>query len=105
MRSKKPRYADVRVGRDDLTVGLFGDRPFACLERLSSLRWIVIRNVAEVSEQTDVIASQLDHCVAEIEVVLVNKDLEIFDCEPVHRGDVFDLLILTNPARGSIQRE
>lgn len=105
MRSKKPRYADVRVGRDDVTVGLFGDRPFACLESLSNLRWILVRNASEVSEQTDVIASRLDHCAAEILAVLVKMNLEIYDCEPVHRGDVFDLLILTSPASDSTQRE
>lgn len=98
MRSKKPRYADVRVGRDDVTVGLFGDRPFACLESLSNLRWILVRNAAEASEQTDVIASRLDQLAAEILVVLVKKELEIYDCEPVSRGDVFDLLVLTKPA-------
>lgn len=105
MRSKKPRYADVRVGRDDVTVGLFGNRPFACLESLSNLRWVLVRNAAEASERTDIIASQLDQCEAEILAVLVKMNLEIYDCEPVHRGDVFDLLVLTRPASNSTQRE
>ena len=101
MQFKRPTYADLRVGREEVLVAMFSNKPFSCPEHLSNLRWILVRNVATASSRPEVIASKLEQLEAEILSVLERMKLKIYDCEPVSRGDVFDLLVLTKPVSRS----
>lgn len=95
MRTDLTAYAVVRARTADLTIGLFGERPFTVLAYYPDLRWLWIRNVARTSEHPDVIVSRLDHLLSEIQVALDMNELEVFDHDLRQRGGVFDLLVLT----------
>lgn len=75
-------YADVRAGSENLTIGLFGERPFSTLAHYPDLRWLVIRNIAQVSEHPDVIVSRLDHIVSEVQTALGNRPVVTALVEP-----------------------
>lgn len=88
-------YAVARVRSANLTIGLFGERPFTALAYYPDLRWLWVRNLARTSEHPDVIVSRLDHILSEIQMALDTNALEVFDHELRQRGGVFDLLVLT----------
>jgi hypothetical protein len=88
-------YAVARARSTNLTIGLFGERPFTALAYYPDLRWLWVRNVARTSEHPDVIVSRLDHFLTEIQEALDTNALEVFDHDLRQRGGVFDLLILT----------
>lgn len=94
MNASGPKYAHVRAGTNEMVVGLFGDQPLEALARIPELRWVVFRDVAEMSEPPDEIASKLDELVTELERCMPLHGLGVFDCEPRQRETSIDFLVL-----------
>lgn len=81
-----------------MVLGLFGEQPLEAFASFQDLRWVVFRDVAEMSETTDAIASKLDRIVEELEGVLSANGYRIYDTEPRQRGRSIDFLVLAVPA-------